>query len=496
MDFNKVLTILGVVTNTMHNNLTVFLGEEAKAPYEFSVSTGILGGVNPIIYGHTLKSNEIQEIFPGIIEQWDFDFKNTYTLTVGNHNFHNGRKITAYDIEFSIVRGFISKSPNYNRIHFSDISGVEKLAIGQKFQRGLADGIKVTDDKTIKIKLKNNNPIFLLNFTIPFAPIVPIEELCDDYYTWKSKPIGAGPYKIIKDFKDHTLILEKTRNDLPGPKRIEFHTKRILPVYDILFDGAIATAEEQNHKKNISDFPGSLTSLYFFRDNELSKNINFRKTVFYAINRQAAIQNSEILKPADKFIARPYIFNSSKNTENNEKKLSAFIKSLPKDYFDREILIGVFSSTNDFPNVLKKQIESISNDLSKTGLKFKFEPISEKFPTPEIMKRYTLKLASKVIDLADPSISYGALSERSPYQAQIPESNHRFENAYQLAIKAKTHEDRIKAVENIATVIEDETLIVPLFQRYVLYRSNPKTIKSLGNQSKPLFIDLSLVEMH
>ena len=149
-------------TIEMNKKLTVYLGDYDLAPYEFKISTFVLGVVHPVLHGHPLKANDSQQILPGIIEKWGFDHKNTYTLVLGNTKFHNGREVTAKDLEFSIIRGFISDKENYNKIHFSDIEGLDKLKIGQKFTSGMASGIQVIDNKTLKIRLKNQNPFFLI----------------------------------------------------------------------------------------------------------------------------------------------------------------------------------------------------------------------------------------------------------------------------------------------------------------------------------------------
>ena len=122
--------------------------------------------------------------------------------------------------------------------------------------------------------------------------------------------------------------------------------------------------------------------------------------------------------------------------------------------------------------------------------------IDKKFPTDKIMEKFAIKLCSKVMDLSDPVVSYGSMSENSPYEKEIPDSEGEFKKAYLDSINAETFEDRLKGIEKISVVIRKRSLIVPLFQKYVFYRTNPKTIKSLGDQPKPLFIDLSLVEMY
>ena len=87
----------------MSKTLKIFTGIENHSPYDFRVETPILGTVNPVLFGYLLKSNETQEIYPGLITKWNYDYKSKkYSLTLGNAKFHNGREINSEDLEFSI----------------------------------------------------------------------------------------------------------------------------------------------------------------------------------------------------------------------------------------------------------------------------------------------------------------------------------------------------------------------------------------------------------
>ena len=87
------------------------------------------------------------------------------------------------------------------------------------------------------------------------------------------------------------------------------------------------------------------------------------------------------------------------------------------------------------------------------------------------------------------------MSSISPYKNEMPDSHGKFDELYQKAEQASTFEDRLKGIQAIAHLIEDEALVVPIMQKYVLYRYNTETVESLGEQAKPLFMDVSLVKM-
>ena len=503
MNMNKLLAwafAISAITlgkNAMSKTLKIFVGEDTYAPYDFKIETPILGTVNPVLFGYLLKASDTQELSPGLISKWHYDFENhKYSLTLGNHKFHNGREVNATDLEFSIIRGFISSVENYNKIHFSDVLGIETLKPGMKFKSGMVPGLKVVDQKTIEITLKSLNPIFLINFTMPFAPLVPKEELKEDYFTWKSHPIGAGPYQIEKDYQNHVLVLKSVEKaDGQTPEFIEYHTSRKTDEYDIIFDPITASEKEKSFVKVFSKYPALINSLFFYRENEFNENINFRKAIYHGIDRDALASGQEQFKPAYEMLVRPYGGRIEPKNPFNLALAKEYIKKLPKSFLEKSFVIGVYASEDTATVRKKERIKLLAKQIADLGLKVTFEANPEKFPTPEVMKKFSMKMWSKVVDLDDPSISYGALSKQSPYKNEMPDSHGKFDELYTKAVQAKTLEDRLKATQDISHLIEEEALIVPILQKYVMYRFNPKTVETLGDQSKPLFMNLSLVKM-
>jgi ABC-type transport system substrate-binding protein len=497
----NVLYIFSILTcfigqSALSKTLRIYLGDYDISPYDFSTSVSALGSVYSALFGHLLNSDESQKISPGLIKKWHYDFKlHKYTLNLGNDKFHNGREINADDLEFSIVSGFISTAENFNRIHFSDIAGTEVLKPGMKFQSGMLSGLKVIDNKTVEITLKAANPIFLLNFTFPFVPLIPKEEIKEDYHTWKTYPMGAGPYKIEKDFKDGVLVLNLAQpGDGTLPDEIEYYTQRKNVDYDLIFDLVDATKNEMNFTKVFSKSPTAVTSLFFYRGNRFSKNLNFRKAIFYAIDRDAVAEGAEEFKPAYKMLGDSSGAKSEEKNPYNLKLAKHYFQKLPKSFRDANLFINVYSG-KIFSTIMKTRILKISEQLKKVGFNITFEPSSEKFPSAETMKKYVARLQSKVVDLADPVITYGTIASISPHKNEIPDTHGQFDRLYNQAVQASSYDERIIDLQKISSLIDDQALIVPIMRKYVMYRFNPKTVESLGEQSKPLFMDASLIKM-
>jgi len=476
------------------NELNVYTGNDSFAPYDFEIQSSVLGVFNSTVYGLLLNSTDDQEPSPGLISGWESDFQKKYILTLSKAKFHNGREITARDLEFSIIRGFVSSSLNYNRIHFSDINGITDLKIGMKYKSGMVSGLKVLNEKQLEIELSNVNPIFLSNFTMPFVPLVPEEELKDDYFTWKRWPIGAGAYKVDADYQDHRLRLVAVKPVAERPDIIVIDNARKMDKYDLLFDEVAASDKEKDFEKVLSKYPVSLVSITFYRDNPLNQDLNFRKAVYHAIDRDALSLNMEQFKPAYEMMVRPHDDLKPKNPFNMTLAKS-YLSKVPHHLLKDGVKIGIYATDDHWTPVMQERISRMTNQFKEIGLEVTFEANPEKFPIPEVVKKFTLRMFSKVVDLADPAVSYGAMSSRSPYRNENPINDDSYDLAYEKTLKATDLKTRLSAIEELSALIEERAIVSPLMQKYAYYRMNPAKIKTIGNQPKPLFLDLSKIEL-
>ncbi len=120
---------------------------------------------------------------------------NTVKLRKGIR-FHNGKEMTAEDVEASLLR-------------WSKLSGQGKML----FQR--LDSLTKPDPYTMVFKMKTAYAVFdsVLNFRSQAAAIMPKEEV--EAATEKNqitKPIGTGPYKFVEWQKDRFVRLARFEN--------------------------------------------------------------------------------------------------------------------------------------------------------------------------------------------------------------------------------------------------------------------------------------------
>lgn len=183
-----------------------------------SLSEGIIGSprfVNPVlaisdvdhdltslIYSGLMKSTDDNSLVPDLAESYNISSDGlVYTFVLRDDiYFHDGEKVTADDVEFTInkIQDSTIKSPK--RPGFYDVK-IEKV-----------------DEKTIKFILKTSYSPFLDNLTIGILPKHLWDNLNSDQFPlsqYNVEPIGSGPYKVTKmDTLKKNMLLIPTYYEL------------------------------------------------------------------------------------------------------------------------------------------------------------------------------------------------------------------------------------------------------------------------------------------
>lgn len=484
-------------------SLKVFVQDMDIAPYSRVAPGLVKGAVNPAIFGLLLRTSQSGDLLPGFVKKWTYSFKsNVYTLTLDRVKFHNGREINARDFEFSIARCFLDKNNGFTRFFFSEIEGVEKLVPGDSFRSGNISGFQIVDDKTVRIKLRKFSPNFLYRFSLPFIELVPMEELVEkDYFIWKSKPVGAGPYKVVKDYANRELILEKVdRSKSRAPLKIIIHNKRFFPKYDLLFENVDPSASEAGFSLNVAESPSGVVSVFFVNKSKLSNDINFRKAIHHGVDRESAILSSNQLKPATRLLLRTRgggLIDSFEKNPFDPELAKRFLSKVPRKFLKNPVRVAVYSPDNkSFPNVISNQILEIKKQLLSIGLNVEFVASPENIMTKEMVNDFDMRISTRLADWFDPMMIFATLVKDSPYVVETPMNNGMLNHLFDLADREKTSEGAFRGLKKMSYVISENLFVVPLFQRHTLFRVNPVSVKSLGSQPRPHYLDMSLIEMN
>ena len=271
----------------------------------------------------------------------------TYTLKLRDDvYFHNGDKMTAEDVEFTLDSAG----------HTSD--GAAQLAN--------YDDTEVIDDTTVAIHLTAPYGPFLNALAGRFALIVDkslYEEIGEDAYN--EAPVGTGPYKFVSRVSGDRITLEANEEywgGTPSIKHVFFavmsdtNTQMISLEngdIDVLINaniGALSKLQSDKVKWETRD-ASSIDNMKFNCNKGPASDINFRKAVQYGINKEdvnigvyegmATIGDIQI---APGFSGRPDA-GTYKVVEYDPEKAKEFLTS--SNYNGEEFKIVTVAGTKD-----------------------------------------------------------------------------------------------------------------------------------------------------
>lgn len=241
-----------------------------------------------------------------LADSWETTDGLTYTFKLApNIKWHDGTAFTAKDVAWTINRSYINKPIRFKNTAWEALVGADEVKAGTATE---ATGVKVVDDSTIELTIKEQNADWLSDVAEPDAVILPEHVLKDTDPTQvetlefsTTAPIGTGPYKFIKYETDQYTQFEAFPDyfrGAPGIKNI--FVKRLLG------DQAIAQLEsgeldlsvrlnpaEKSRLEKVSTLdvlstPGVGT--YGPYINLLTvTDVNTRKAIAYAVDAQGII---------------------------------------------------------------------------------------------------------------------------------------------------------------------------------------------------------------
>ena len=133
------------------------------------------------------------EIKPALATAWKFNDDNTLDLTIRQGvKFHDGSTLTADDVVYTINMASDPASKVATPSNYAWIDKAEK-----------------TGDWTVKIRMKRPTPAALeyLAMVTPIHPKAYREKVGPEGFA--AKPVGAGPYKIVKNEQGKEVVFER-----------------------------------------------------------------------------------------------------------------------------------------------------------------------------------------------------------------------------------------------------------------------------------------------
>jgi peptide/nickel transport system substrate-binding protein len=243
------------------------------------------GRAAELIYSGLVKVTPNFDYAPDLATKWETPDDRTIVFHLNpNAKFHNGQPVKAADVKWT-----------YDSLMAPDFVSPKKSGYSA------VDHIEAPDDQTVIFKLKAPSPFMFDNLTLGILPTG------SDTNVTKSKPIGAGPYKVVEYRPDEKLVLEAFDQWHGGAPKIKHVVVRIIPDATTLVlelkRGSVSMEVNCIPFENVPQFeadkqfrvvksPGSVYQYiaFNFRDPLLAKK-EVREALAHAIDRQRIIRD-------------------------------------------------------------------------------------------------------------------------------------------------------------------------------------------------------------
>ena len=237
------------------------------------------------LYETLLTYDENREIVPNtIVESFEQEDDTSYHFQLKpGILFHNGEKLKAGDVKFSLERG-INTSMNY--------------LVGD------IDHVEVLGDYEFTIVLKNSNGAFLAGLTTPQTGILNEKAVTESGDEYQMNPVGTGPYRFASWEQGVSVTLERNEDyhgELPYFKKMLFYeiaddTTRANQLETGKVNAAILASTDIPRFEGNGDYQivsADTYGLIYFGMNYNSETIsdpNVRQAIAYAIDAEAITQ--------------------------------------------------------------------------------------------------------------------------------------------------------------------------------------------------------------
>ncbi len=433
------------------------------------------------VLGRLIRLNANLTFQPGLLEDAYWDYKNEqYILKLKSTlKFHNGRSVKAEDLDFSLVRFFLSTNRVDQIAFLKHIKGVEKLSPGMSYRPWSVDGIKKIDEHTVAIKLAAPNPAFLYSLAEGWASLVPREELKEDYVTWKTIPIGAGPYKVqrVDGHRIHTCRVDP---DDFAPSSVEFVSYE-TPNADIV--GFVnSNASAKTLKKIYGSGPIGFTGIFFNANNVLGSNPHFRKALSLAIRRRELVNDNPDFSVLMEMLTSNFYGRITAPERFDLEVAKTELAKVPSHLVKLPIKCNWFSGRTTLAAGDKHVVETLKKQFRQIGLEIEFGPTNHPTFAPNDSET-VLRIDDRGTAFPDPLVIFRAFEKPAFLSPFFPKDNSVLKSLLTTAAQAQSLDVKANAIFTLSKYFDENVILIPLYERRTVYWMNPNKVASLGIQT-------------
>lgn len=460
------------------------------------------------LYNGLVQLDDSLHVKPDIAKSWNIsEDAKTYTFHLRDDvYFHqhslfgkeNTRNVVATDIEYSLNRLIDSKvaSPG-----------------GWVMQN--VEELKVLNDTTFQIQLKNPFPPFLGLLAMKYCSVVAKEAIEFFGSEYRSNPIGTGPFKKKLWVENTKLVLRKNEHyfekdslgqQLPyleavaitflPDKQSEFlqfiqGNLDYMKSLDASYKDEIITTEgklQSKYQDRISMQTGAYLNTEYLgvfmdiKQQTPTQNKLIRKAINYGFDREKMIRylRNNIGSPAvNGFIPKGLpSFNHQKGFDYNPTLAKELIDQYKNETGNTDPSITITTNSNYLD-----LCEFIQRELQKVGLEVKVD-----VTPPSTLRqgkangKFEIFRASWIADYPDAE-NYLSLFYSKNFTPNGPNYTHfkneTFDNLYQQAITEVNNDKRYNLYQKMDSIIIDEAPVIPLMYDQVI-QFTQKNVKNMG----------------
>ncbi len=430
--------------------------------------------------------------------------------------FHNGREVSAYDVEFSLIKNLFAKAENsFTHALLEDLEGLEDANGNQMsalkrqepvqknnilYPTGLLKSIEVIDNYNIKFHLKRKNKFFFQRISSARLPIVPIEELTDDYKKWKKYPVGFGKYKVVNaNITNHEYFLKKVNPNENIPSNIKlFYSDNDIGDIKMLLGGTQRGAQAND---KVIIFPNIYSNggFLFNYQTKLGQDPNFRKAISLSLDREkiAAKGIHKELIPEDQMLPN---FGWQKNyradipvQQQDLAQAKELLNKVPHELWQNKVLTipSYWEDVKDI-NTLP-YIQEIKAELTDLGLKVEFQSNVEGYDKFKDGDENVLWFTGFAFTSDDPNKSFANFRNGSYFAHEFPKDPE-YERLFQ---ESSANSSKIsEPTKKLSEYFTKNNIMVILFNQRVSYAYDSKKIASLGEQYSGIKFEIWKVKMN
>jgi len=466
------------------------------------------------LYNGLVQMDDSLNVLPCIAKSWEILENGTkYVFHLRNDvYFHDdpcfpngkGRKVTAYDFEFSFNRLLI----------VSNTAASSLLSFIDRSERSGFRPFQAINDSTFIIYLKQPYSFFINILTMKYFSVIPYEAI--DFYkkNFGRHAVGTGPFQLKQWDEGSKLILVKNPNYFERDK--DGNRLPYLDAVSISFikDKETAFIEFLNGKldmlsgvdainvNEVIDKSGSLNKTYASKcylqkanylktdyigllvDEKINKQSPLHKKAFrqalnYAIDKERLVKyfRNGIGMPAvagfiprgfksfDTNIVKGYHYNPDKVRELLKEAGYPDGKGLP------EITLHITESFKEVASFLQSQWKEFN-----IPIKISVEQTSV-FMQATLLFQYEMFKKDWVADYSDEENFFSLFYSKNfaPYGFNYTHfKNAEFDKLYEKAIRTIDEKEKIKIYQEMDKIIIDEAPIIPLYYDEIVRLVNPK----------------------